>query len=565
MILFRTLRGRLMLLASLATLPAFLFVVYVSTVERAAALRRAEQEARYVASLASREHAQQVLGARRLLEQVASSEAVLNLQSFEETLPLVLSASPQLANLGVLDPSGDVVFSVVPMPGNVQYSDEQAFLDALKSDEVQVGRYLIGRIVDRPILIMAKALRNEAGQSHSVVFAALELAWLDQLAHQAGLPAEARLMIVDEGGSVLARSSGAMRRLAAFTDLAGHAGKMLPIEGGQLAVAVPLQGISDLWAVVAMPQSTVYAVANRIFFRDLIVLALFTLFAVAASLMATDISVLRDLRLLARATKRFGEGELGARAPDTRTGGEIRDLTVAFNTMAEALEQRQERLRALSHRLLTARDEEASRIAQELHDELGQELAIVKLELEHVRRGSAKGREEIAARIDQVEEAVDTAVASVRRISSELRPGVLDRLGLVAGLEWLFNEYERRSSIRTSLHVDGLQEPVESEISIALFRITQEALTNVSRHARATRIDAELSQRDDELTLRLRDDGIGFDIRQARRQPSLGLLGMEERALRLGGSLRIDSARGHGTCITVTIPGTRTADADSAD
>jgi len=574
--LVRTLRGRLMLVASFATLPAFLFVVYVAAKERAAALDRAETDARYVASFASREHAHQVTGAARLLERLVAEHASPGgEQALRTLLPAILAGFPQIANLGVLSASGELRYSVVPPPLPVRMSDNPAFREAVHATGVAVGGYQVGLIVGRPVLIIADAVRDARRNVRFVLFAALELAWLDQLAQQADLPPDHSLLIVDRDGTVLARSAAHTQRagaapahIAPFADMLKRTqGMTRYTEDGainRLGVAVPLEGTRDVAVVVGLPESGVYEMANRVFYRDVAVLALLTLLAVASSVLATDISLLRDLRLLAHATRRFGEGDFSARAPLPGPKGEIRDLARAFNAMADALAaghreaiHTQEQLRALTHRLLSVREEEAARIAQELHDELGQELSVLKIELERVRRkiqasGSPLSHEAVAL-VEEIGERVDSAVQSVRRISSELRPGVLDRLGLVAGLEWLLHEFGRRSGIAVELAAKNVHEPVPADLSTALFRITQEALTNIARHAHATRVRAELEEQEGVLALTITDDGAGFDLATAESAPSLGLLGIRERAARLGGEVRVQSAPGSGTMLAVTV------------
>jgi signal transduction histidine kinase len=569
-LLFRTLRGRLLLVAALATLPAFLFVVYVASNERRAALERAEAEARYVASLASREHAHQIAGARRLLDRLAGAAGgEKTVEHLSTLLPPMLSGFPQFVNLGVLTPSGDLAFSSVPPPGPVQMRENPAFREALARPGVAIGRYQIGQIVQRPILIMARAIRDRE-RPVLVLFAALDLEWLEELALGAGLPPDHELMIVDAAGSILASSRGRVegeQRIAGFAKMRGADG-LQEIERERaelLAVAAPLEGARELWVVVALPEAHVRGMANRVFSRNLMVLALLAVLTVLTSLLATDVSVLRDLRLLATATRRFGEGDLAARAPVPRPSGEIRDLALSFNEMAARLEQRDreateshEQLRALTHRVQTAREEEAARIAQELHDQLGQELSVLKLELEMIRKLVTAADRQVAdgvvRQVDVISERIDATVQTVRRLSSELRPGVLDRLGLTAGVEWLLREFERRSGISTHFTSSGKVDAVTSEVSTALFRITQEALTNVFRHAGATEVQTRLDVVGDELRLVIADDGEGFDPASAERKVSLGLLGMRERAARLGGNLEVESTPGGGTTLVIRIP-----------
>ena len=563
-----------MLVAALATLPAFLFVVYVAAKERGAALDRAERNARYVASLASREHAHQVTGASRLLERlVADHGSATGEQELRALLPAVLAGFPQIANLGILSASGSVEYSVVPPPLPVAMGNVPAFRRSLTSAGVAVGTYQVGPIVGRPVLIIADAARDERGKVRFALFAALELAWLDRLARQADLPPRHTLLIVDRNGGILARSSADAAgagpvRIAALHEMAKRtAGMTRFVEADgvvRLGVAAPLEGTRDLGIVVGLPESSVYGMANRVFYRDVAVLALLALLAVASSVLAIDVSLLRDLRLLAHATRRFGEGNFSARAPLPGPKGEIRELARAFNTMADALAaghraatDAQAQLRALTHRLLSVREEEAARIAQELHDELGQELSVLRIELERVRKklppDDTAGATEAVRLLDEIADRVDAAVHAVRRISSELRPGVLDRLGLVAGLEWLLHEFGRRSGIAAELDATDVREPASPEVSTALFRITQEALTNVARHARASHVRARLEERDGDLVLTIADDGTGFDAQTAEKRPSLGLLGMRERAARLGGEVRVQSMPGSGTMLAVTV------------
>lgn len=574
---FRTLRGRLILLTCFATLPAFLFVVYAAEKDRGAALYRAETESRYVADLASREHSQQVQGTRHLLDELAGLDARGGSHDdLPKILPILLSSFPQLANLGLLSLEGSLVYSVVPPPRHINMATIFVFRDALNSGAVEVGTYLVGLIVEKPILIMAKALRDRSGAPVQVLFAALDLSWFDQLTLQAGLPPETALLITDRDGNILAsslpdwQSSHQSQQLQGFNVLIGQPNKLsrcvTPDGVRRLTVAAPLKGVEDVWVVVGPPEADVYSVADGIFYRDLIVLILLTLFAIGSLLVVTDVSVLSDLRLLAAATRRFGKGDLAARAPVPRPVGEIRDLTIAFNTMAASLESRhrqsiktKNRLRALSHRLQHAREEEAARIAQELHDELGQALSVLKLELETLRRKAntdchCASDGQLIPIIDDLGDQIDAAVHSVRRISAELRPGVLDRLGLAAGLEWLLDEFERRAGIVTDFQTNLADEQVDSEIATALFRITQEALTNVARHSGASEVHAKLLKNGDSLHLDVSDNGQGFDSTAEQESPSLGLLGMDERAQRLGGALVIHSKPGLGVSLQVSIP-----------
>ena len=575
--LIRSLRGRLVLLACLSTFPAFLFVLFVATQERGAELRRAESETRYVASLASREHAHQVAGAERLLERLGSQGAPEHgREALDQMLPALLSGFPQFANLGILAPDGSLAYSVVPASSPVSMKDNPAFQGALRSESVVVGRYQMGQIVHRQILIMARALRKRDGTLTGVLFGALDLQWLDELALQAKLPPDYVLFIVDRGGRVLARSQSSANPIAVEGEQLPSFNRMVQNSHGltretgrdgisRLFTASPLEGSPDLYVAVGLPEARVISMANRAFIRAMIALAALTLLTVASSIAAADLSILRDLRLLARATRHFGDGDLKARAPVPLPGGEIQDLALAFNSMASALERRdreatqvQEGLRALSHRVEAAREEEGARISRELHDQLGQELTSLKLELAHLKRKlkgapSSTGPEEIETALDTIGFQIDACVDSVRHISAQLRPSILDRLGLCAALEWLTRETERRTGIPGTFEGSETSSPIHPTVTTALFRITQEALTNVARHAQAGHVRVGLKEEGGHLAVCIEDDGKGFD--PAALGDSLGLLGMRERARLAGGTLEIASGPS-GTTVSARVPRT---------
>ncbi|MBI3131376.1 MAG: HAMP domain-containing protein [Acidobacteria bacterium] len=573
---FQSLRGRLTLLACLATLPAFLFVLYAASQERQVALGRAESEARYVASLASREHAHQVIGAERLLGRLAEMGAASGqprLEPLQSLLPSVLRGFPQCANLGILDGEGRLVFSVVPPDHAVDMKGNLAFEGALQAPGVALGRYQVGQIVGRPVLILAQAVRDRQEHLLGVLFAALDLAWLKQLANQPGMPPGYALLIVDRDGRVLARSEGTGRGMAEeggllpefreLRDSSRYQSRGRGVDGiPRLYSVVPMAGVPDLYAAVSLPEERVTGLANRAFLRAVLALAVLTLLTVASSIAAADLSVLRDLRLLARATRAFGGGDLAARAPVPPATGEIRDLATAFNGMAEALEARHreatlahDQLRALSHRLQAAREEEGARIARELHDQLGQELTALKLELGRMRRlrlvGSS-GTAELDLGLEQMGAQIDACVDSIRKISSELHPSVLDRLGLAPALEWLIREFERRSGLPCDFTAEGDLRELEPQVATALFRITQEALTNILRHAEARKAEVDIREEGGQLFLCIRDDGRGFHSGEAGA--SLGLLGMGERARLLGGCVDVISRPGEGTSILARVP-----------
>jgi signal transduction histidine kinase len=214
--------------------------------------------------------------------------------------------------------------------------------------------------------------------------------------------------------------------------------------------------------------------------------------------------------------------------------------------LMETIRAARERLASLSRRLLSVQEEERRRLAIELHDELGQILTAVKINL-----GSTP------AQLDDALETVDRAMQTVRDLALDLRPAMLDDLGLAAALRWYADRFAQQARVQTHLAI-GEVPHLDSSIATACFRVAQEALTNVLRHAGAANVSIELTRAPAELTLSVRDDGAGFDVASAReraaRGASLGLIGMEERASLAGGSLEIRSAPGQGTDVRARFP-----------
>jgi two-component system sensor histidine kinase UhpB len=229
----------------------------------------------------------------------------------------------------------------------------------------------------------------------------------------------------------------------------------------------------------------------------------------------------------------------------------IIDVTESRNLMQEQAQHRQE-LRRLAASVVEAREEERRRIARELHDELGQRLTALKMEISALRnRGPGGiGRERITGMLEMV----DSSVSALRRIAADLRPLILDDLGLNAAIEWLARDAARRLGIEVTVHLGSEDPPLAQGADIALYRMVQEALTNVGRHSGASDVHIELDQSDGELRLTVRDNGTGFPDRSLRQEGRYGLLGMRERALALGGRLDIDTPPGGGGRITVHLP-----------
>ena len=227
-----------------------------------------------------------------------------------------------------------------------------------------------------------------------------------------------------------------------------------------------------------------------------------------------------------------------------------KEKQVAEKEMKELNEQ----LRNLAAHLQHVREEEQARIAREIHDELGQILTAIKMDISSASRKMIDQTEDAKSSLSRALNMVDDTVRTVRRIASELRPGILDDFGLIAALEWQSQEFEKRNDILCCYSCPITKLTIEKNISIGLYRIYQEALTNIARHSEADMVTSSLEKNGDHLILTISDNGRGFDPLDVKSKKTLGLLGMKERALIMKGELEIQSMPGSGAKITITIP-----------
>jgi len=212
-------------------------------------------------------------------------------------------------------------------------------------------------------------------------------------------------------------------------------------------------------------------------------------------------------------------------------------------------------LHALAGRLQIAREQERARVAREIHDELGQALTAIKIDLTSVLRKLGDNPKRLVDAIQPVLKLVDQTMRNVRRIATGLRPSILDDLGLTAAIKWATEEFQARTGIKCHLELRQESIALDRERATALFRIFQEALTNVARHSGATELHVRLFRKNANATLEVRDNGVGIQPQHLTSTSSLGILGMRERALALGGQFEVSRGSGEGTTVSVCIPG----------
>ncbi len=222
----------------------------------------------------------------------------------------------------------------------------------------------------------------------------------------------------------------------------------------------------------------------------------------------------------------------------------------AENKLKETTEQ----LRELTGYLQNIQEHERAIIAREIHDELGQQLTALKMDIAWLNKKIVNKEQPVTDRFADAISSVDATIKTVRRIATSLRPSVLDDVGLIAAIEWQTQEFEKRTGISTNFIEDTQNHHIEKNVSTELFRVLQESLTNIARHSKAKHANISLLKTENRLLLAIQDDGIGFDLDDIREKRSLGLVGIKERVLLLGGECSIESKPGEGTVIKATVP-----------
>lgn len=245
--------------------------------------------------------------------------------------------------------------------------------------------------------------------------------------------------------------------------------------------------------------------------------------------------------------KRSGDGRLKLIL------GIAQDITERKEAEGE-LRASREQLRILLAHLQFVREEERTRISREIHDELGQSLTALKMDLSWLVKRLDKDQKQLYDKAQLMSKLIDMNIQTVKRISTELRPGLLDDLGIAAALEWQAEEFKERTGIQCDIAVNPEDISLERNLSTTIFRVFQETLTNVVRHANATKVKITLKQNNGDLILQVKDNGKGITEKQLSSPKSIGLIGMRERVTFLGGRLKITGDRNKGTTVTVSIP-----------
>lgn len=280
-------------------------------------------------------------------------------------------------------------------------------------------------------------------------------------------------------------------------------------------------------------------------------------------------AALRPLRELRRWADKITNGDNPQLERLKNADTDTVSLAGALHTLVNQLDDRNQELKALSERAIVAQEQERKSIARSLHDDTGQALTMLIISLDQVETHLAADQQALKEDIIQARNLAANALTELRGIVFGLRPAILDDLGLVPAMRWYARSQLDEAGLQVEIQAPDPMPDLPAEVSISLFRITQEAVNNVLRHADARTVKIELSQDAGTITLQVKDDGKGFDPLHASQSAlpdqHLGLLGVRERAELLGGQLQLDSSPGQGSCLTVRLPLSSTIQVNEED
>lgn len=427
----------------------------------------------------------------------------------------------------------------------VRARSRQALVARLQEQSVAIGRDLAARATDLILvndLYTLHRLLEEARQNNPDVYYAF---------------------VVDEHGNILAHTFGdgfPAGLLEANTAPAEEHHTTMPLEtdaGRIWDTAVPIFDGRAGIARVGLSEQSVDATVETLTSQMLLTMVIVSAIGVGAAIALTWL-VTRPILQLKMATQAVGRGDFSKRVQPW-AADEIGELASAFNVMtadlARAEQERAERehLRSqLLDKVITAQEEERKRIARELHDETGQALTSLMVHLKRMNENCPVPA--LEPQMEELRRLIAGTLDGVHNLSLELRPKALDDLGLEIALQRYLRDWRARYAIDADLVVVGTDgQRLPAPVETALYRIIQEALTNVARHACARNVSVLLERRDQRVRAIVEDDGLGFDLTEAAATGRLGIYGMRERAELLGGTLTIESAPGQGTSIFVEV------------
>jgi signal transduction histidine kinase len=583
-----SLKTRLYLLVLAAFIPVTALIFYIAEEQKAMETQAILQKTMALVRTTADEENQRLESTRNLLTTMAEAFVLVADQAnhLSSALTGILERSQGYAEIGIADIAGHLIAGTDHSKSVWNYSGRDWFQACLQGRGAAMGPYRGEHIDGKPVLYFALPALDDKGQIKAVVFAALDLNWLNRtmLKGIAELPRGSRLTLLDKTQGTLRYNAAngrwtvpqnfnpALRRQIT----AGRSGTLSAADEDhvlRIFAFAPLTSSfrsRQISVVLEVPQKLALADSNRNFERNVALLVVSALIAVVSIWWAGNVFILRRVRAMVDASRRLASGDLDVRIGKFGVRDELSHLAGVFDEMAAALQARIEReeqvmgslqqsreqLRKLAAHQQEVREQERIRIAREIHDQFGQSLTILKMDLSWLKKhmvDDLPGLDEKMIAMDQV---IDEALKNLHAVTSELRPVILDDFGLAAAIEWQVEEFGNRTGITCRMTQSGFEPNLPKDLATALFRIFQEILTNIMRHAQADRVEVGLAERDGILVLDVQDNGRGITEAEIKDSKSYGLLGMRERLYPWNGQVTFEGRPGRGTLVSVHLPRT---------
>jgi signal transduction histidine kinase len=581
-----SLRTRLYLLVLAAFIPVCVLIIYTAEEQKNIETGVILNNAILLAHSAANEEHQQLEATRHLL-MAASEFLLLNDAQNDREKRFFADLQKQFEgyiDIGVLSPQGQLFNSARGVPPFKGSEQPAWFVRCVKEKNFTMGDYKVDHITREPVLYFAVPVLNKHNRVGGVVFAVVSMNWINRSIYKsfAELPKGSTLIQINDGGNILTYEPHLQKWIEQDHFDPSLLQWILTHKTGVKKI-IGDDGVSRIYAFapapsslkarrhyisLEIPQKIAFATSQRVFVRNIILLGFIAILAVLIIWWAGDALVLRRVNMIVKASRMLAMGELATRIGPIRGSDEISHLARVFNDMAaalelrevreyeakEALERSREQLRDLASYLQDVREQERTRIAREIHDDFGQSLTILKMDLSWLKKHMLQDQPQVQNKIDAMFKVIDASLQTLHTVSSELRPVVLDDFGLESAIEWQAEEFQNRTGVRCRIESRVGDLDLTKEQSTAVFRIFQETLTNIMRHSSATEVNVRLEKDSDTLILEVTDNGRGITEAEISDSQSFGLLGMRERLYPLNGQVDFIGHPNEGTRVIVRVP-----------
>ena len=581
-----SLKIRLYLVVLAAFIPVALLIFYIAEEQKAIEIDALYQKTLALAQTVANEENQQLGSTRTLLAVVADAFLLADnrTEGFGNLLDHLLENARTIAACGVLGLDGRLLHGNGAFSSGQDFSNKTWFSACMEKRELSIGSYNGEHVNGEPVIFVAFPALDHQGAIVAVTFAAMDLNWMNRTMFErlAELPQGSRLSMMGAQQGML-RYDVNTRQWSVLQDVSPDLQQAVTKHQAGTLRTVDETGIARIHAfapltssfrerqfavVLEIPENLALASSKAAFKRNVVLLLATALIAVVSIWWAGERFILRRIRIMVNATRRLAAGDLTARIGDIGARDELSHLAKVFDEMAGSLQKRieqeaqakaslehsREQLRSLAAYQNDALEQERIRIAREIHDQLGQSLTILQMDLSWLKNHLGANRRATDEKIATMSRIISHTLDDLHSVTAELRPVILDDFGLAAAIEWQVEEFRNRSGIACRLENNGFEPALPKEQSTALFRIFQETLTNILRHAQADAVVVRLEARDADLILQIEDNGRGITAKEIDNPKSFGLLGIRERLYPWNGSVSFSGRPGQGTCVTVRLP-----------